>query len=67
MSDGAPHSVPVWIDLVGDKLALLTGHGSRKACNLDGDPRVAISIIDIDLPYASVLIRWRLAERVEGD
>jgi nitroimidazol reductase NimA-like FMN-containing flavoprotein (pyridoxamine 5'-phosphate oxidase superfamily) len=35
MPDGAPHSVPVWIDLEGDNLAILTGPGSRKARNLE--------------------------------
>jgi PPOX class probable F420-dependent enzyme len=67
MPDGAPHSVPVWIDLEGDNLVILTGPGSRKARNLERDPRVAISINDIDQPYASALIRGRLLERVEGD
>jgi PPOX class probable F420-dependent enzyme len=67
MPDGAPHSVPVWIDLDGDNLAFLTGPGSRKARNLERDPRVAISIIDADQPNASALIRGQVVERVEGD
>jgi PPOX class probable F420-dependent enzyme len=67
MPDGAPHSVPVWIDLEGDNLAILTGPGSRKARNLERDPRMAISIIDVDQPYASALIRGQLVEQVEGD
>jgi PPOX class probable F420-dependent enzyme len=67
MPDGAPHSVPVWIDLEGDNLVVLTGPGSRKARNLERDPRVAISIIDVDQPYASALIRGRLVERIDGD
>ena len=67
MPDGAPHSVPVWIDIVGDNVAILTGPGSRKARNLERDPRVAISIIDVDQPYASALIRGRVVERVQGD
>ncbi|MFL6044633.1 MAG: PPOX class F420-dependent oxidoreductase [Propionibacteriaceae bacterium] len=67
MPDGAPHSVPVWIALEGDNLAILTGPGSRKARNLERDPRVAISIIDVDQPYQSALIRGRVVERVEGD
>jgi PPOX class probable F420-dependent enzyme len=67
MPDGAPHSVPVWIDLEGDNLAFLTGPGSRKARNLERDPRVAISIIDVDQPHASALIRGQVLERVEGD
>ena len=67
MPDGAPHSVPVWIDIEGDNVAILTGPGSRKARNLERDPRVAISIIDVDQPYASALIRGRVVESVEGD
>ena len=30
MPDGAPHSVPVWIAIEGDNLAILTGPGSRR-------------------------------------
>jgi PPOX class probable F420-dependent enzyme len=67
MPDGAPHSVPVWIDLEGNNVAILTGPGSRKARNTERDPRVAISIIDVDQPYASALIRGRVVERVDGD
>jgi PPOX class probable F420-dependent enzyme len=67
MPDGAPHSVPVWIDLEGDNLVILTGPGSRKARNLERDPRTAISITDTDQPYASALIRGQLLERLEGD
>jgi PPOX class probable F420-dependent enzyme len=67
MPDGAPHSVPVWIDVEGDHLAFLTGPGSRKARNLERDPRVAISIIDADQPNASALIRGQVVERIEGD
>jgi PPOX class probable F420-dependent enzyme len=67
LPDGAPHVVPVWVDLEGDKIAILTGPGSRKARNIERDPRVAISIIDVDHPYASALIRGRVVERVDGD
>jgi PPOX class probable F420-dependent enzyme len=68
LPDGAPHSVPVWIDLEGrDNLVILTGPGSRKARNVARDPRVAISIIDVDQPYASVLIRGQVVELIDGD
>ena len=46
---------------------ILTGPGSRKARNTERDPRVAISLIDVDQPYASVLIRGRVVERIDGD
>ena len=34
---GAPHSVPLWIGMEGDRIAFLTGPGSRKAHNLEAD------------------------------
>ncbi len=66
LPDGAPHSVPVWVGLEGGQIAGLTGPGSRKARNLERDPRVAISVIDRDQPYVMAQVRGR-AERVEGD
>jgi PPOX class probable F420-dependent enzyme len=67
LPDGAPHSVPVWIAVEGDNLAILTGPGSRKARNIERDPRVAISLIDVDQPFLSVLIRGQVVELVDGD
>ena len=64
---GGPHSVPVWVDLEGDRIAFLTGPGSRKARNLDHDPRLAISITRHDQPYQMAQVRGRVAERLEGD
>jgi len=52
---GAPHSVPVWVGLEGDRIAFFTQPGSRKARNLAADPRVAISITDHDEPYRMAL------------
>jgi PPOX class probable F420-dependent enzyme len=67
LPDGAPHVVPVWMGLEGDNVAVLTGPGSRKARNIERDPRVAISLIDNEQPYKSVLIRGEVVERVDGD
>jgi PPOX class probable F420-dependent enzyme len=66
MPDGAPHSIPVWIGVEGDRIAFLTGPTSRKALNLERDSRVAISIVDRENPYALAYVRGRV-ERVEGD
>jgi PPOX class probable F420-dependent enzyme len=67
LPDGAPHSVPVWVGLEGTRIAFLTGPGTRKARNLDQDPRVAISITAHDNPYITAMIRGRVAERIDGD
>jgi len=34
LPDGAPHSVPVWIGVEGERVVFFTGPGSRKARNL---------------------------------
>jgi PPOX class probable F420-dependent enzyme len=67
LPDGAPQVVPVWMGLEGDNVAVLTGPGSRKARNIERDPRVAISLIDVANPFESALIRGRVVERVDGD
>jgi PPOX class probable F420-dependent enzyme len=67
MPSGGPHTVPVWVGIEGDQIAFLTGPGSRKARNLDRDPRLAISITDRDRPFAMAQVRGRVAERLEGD
>jgi nitroimidazol reductase NimA-like FMN-containing flavoprotein (pyridoxamine 5'-phosphate oxidase superfamily) len=46
---------------------ILTSPGSRKARNVKRDPRVAISITDVDQPFASVLIRGQVTELIDGD
>jgi PPOX class probable F420-dependent enzyme len=67
MPSGSPHTVPVWVGIEGDRIAFLTGPGSRKARNLDLDPRLAISITDRERPFAMAQVRGRVAERLEGD
>jgi PPOX class probable F420-dependent enzyme len=66
LPDGSPHTVPVWVDVEGDRVAFLTGPGSRKARNLDRDPRAAISVTDRAQPFAMAAVRG-VAERIEGD
>ena len=67
LPSGGPHSVPVWIGLEGERIAFLTSPSSRKARNLEHDPRVAISITDHEQPYAMAQVRGRVAGRLEGD
>src|SRR5687768_8710604 len=64
---GAPHSVPVWVTLEGDRIAFFTQEGSRKARNVAADPRVAVSITDHDEPYRMAQVRGRVTETLRGD
>src|ERR1700722_3309260 len=63
MPDGSPLSTPVWIGREGDYIVICTGENSLKGKNTRHDPRVALSIIDFDDPYAEVQIRGHVIER----
>jgi PPOX class probable F420-dependent enzyme len=67
LPDGAPHTVPLWVMTIGERIAFLTGPGSRKARNLRRDPRVALSLTPTDNPLEPVIIRGRVVEWLEGD
>jgi PPOX class probable F420-dependent enzyme len=67
LPDGSPHSVPLWVGTEGDRVAFLTGPGSRKAQNLRRDPRVALSLAPPDDPFTPVIVRGQVVEWLEGD
>jgi PPOX class probable F420-dependent enzyme len=68
MPDGSPQSAPVWIMREGDRILIGTGEGSLKARNTRRDPRVALSIVDMDDPYSEAQLRGRVVERrPDGD
>ena len=60
LPDGGPHTVPVWVGLEGDRIAIFTQEGSRKARNIARDPRVAqVSV--------SISGSWSVVEIVRAD
>ncbi len=68
LPDGAPHSVPVWMDVRDDdRLVMFTQSGSRKARNIERDARVAVSAVDDANPYRQCDIRGRVVERLDGE
>ena len=67
LPNGAPHSVPMWVGLEDGRIAVMTSPDSRKARNLERDPRVALSITDHDRPFVMATVRGRVTERVDGD
>lgn len=62
LNDGSPHSVPVWIGREGDRVIVCTDEKSVKAKNTQRDPRVAISIVDLEDPYSEAQLRGRVVE-----
>jgi PPOX class probable F420-dependent enzyme len=68
MPDGSPQSAPVWVAREGDRILIGTGEGSLKARNTRRDPRVSLSVVDMDNPYTEAQLRGRVVERrPDGD
>jgi len=57
-ADGSPKLDPIWLDVVDDSIVVMaTGRTSLKTQNILGDPRVAISVVDMENPYEEVQLR----------
>lgn len=67
LPDGSPHSVPVFVGIEGERIAIFTGPATRKARNLRRDPRVALSLTPPDNPFTPVILRGEVVEWLEGD
>jgi PPOX class probable F420-dependent enzyme len=61
---GQPHSSVVWIDRDGDAVVFTLTADKQKARNIARDPRVSVSVFDVENPYHFVEIRGT-AELVE--
>jgi PPOX class probable F420-dependent enzyme len=66
LSDGAPHSVPMWIGTQEGSVVIMTDPGSLKARNLRRDPRIAISLTPPDNPFSPVALRGHVVGWLDG-
>jgi len=64
MNDGSPQVSPIWIARDGDVVLVNTAMGRVKERNMRRDPRVAISVFDMENPYRRMLLRGRVVEVV---
>ena len=64
--DGEPQSNPVWFDFDGTHVRFSQTKGRQKVRNLERDPRIALSILDLENPYRYLELRGRVVE-VEDD
>ena len=67
LPDGAPHSVPIWFIFESGRIAFFTQTGTRKARNIERDPRVAFSILDAANPYRQAWLRGKAVERRDDE
>jgi PPOX class probable F420-dependent enzyme len=61
--DGSVHGVPVWVDVQDGVPVLNTAEGRAWPRNLERDPRLTLTVQNMENPYEYVEIRGRVAER----
>jgi PPOX class probable F420-dependent enzyme len=62
-ADGSVHGVPVWVDVQDGRPVLNTAEGRVWAANLARDPRVTLTVQNLENPYEYLAIRGTAAER----
>ncbi len=62
-SDGTVHCAPVWVDAQDGMAVLNTAEGRAWPRNLERDPRVTLTVQNLENPYEYVEIRGEVAER----
>jgi PPOX class probable F420-dependent enzyme len=67
LPDGSPHNVTVWTDVDDGRLVFFTQPQSRKARNIAGDARVALTVHDRENPYRTGWVRGRVVATREGE
>ena len=65
MKDGSPQVTPVWIDYDGEYILVNSAKGRLKDRNMEARPQVALSILDPENPYRSLVVRGRVVEITE--
>ncbi|HTW40755.1 MAG TPA: PPOX class F420-dependent oxidoreductase [Solirubrobacteraceae bacterium] len=61
--DGSVQAAPVWVDVQDGQPVLNTAEGRAWPANLERDPRVTLTVMNMENPYEYVSIRGRVAER----
>jgi PPOX class probable F420-dependent enzyme len=62
MPDGSPQASIVWIDTDGENVIFNTADGRVKTNNMRRDPRVSVTVFNMQNPYQQVTIRGRVTE-----
>jgi PPOX class probable F420-dependent enzyme len=66
MADGTPQLTPVWVDTDGENVLFNTAKGRVKHRNLVRNPKVAISVVDGNDFYRTVVVRGTATFVEEG-
>jgi PPOX class probable F420-dependent enzyme len=61
-ADGSPRSWVVWAGVEGDRVLVCTRASGLKGQDMQRDPRVALSVIDLANPYRMAALQGRVVE-----
>jgi PPOX class probable F420-dependent enzyme len=61
--DGSVHAAPTWVDVQAGKPVVNTAEGRSWPRNLERDPRVTLTVQNMENPYEYLTIRGRVSER----
>ena len=66
--DGSPRNWVVWVGIEGDNLLVCTSDRQAKARDMRRDPRVGLSVVDLENPYRMAGLQGRvIEERADHD
>jgi PPOX class probable F420-dependent enzyme len=65
--DGTIHAAPAWVDVQDGRPVVNTAEGRAWPANLERDPRVTLTVQNLENPYEYVSIRGRVAERTTAE
>jgi PPOX class probable F420-dependent enzyme len=61
--DGSVHTAPVWVDVQDGRPVLNTAEGRAWPTNLERDPRVTLTVQNMENPYEYLEVRGTVVER----
>jgi PPOX class probable F420-dependent enzyme len=62
-ADGSVLSVPVWVDIEDGQPVLNTAEGRAWPTNLERDPRITLTVQNMENPYEYIEVRGRVSAR----
>ena len=60
MPDGSPQQTQAWVDTDGENILINSVAGFQKIRNIEGDPRVALTVSDPENPNRYFAVRGRV-------
>jgi PPOX class probable F420-dependent enzyme len=65
-SDGSVLSAPVWVDVQDGRPVLNSAEGRAWPRNLERDPRITLTVQNMENPYEYVEVRGKVSERTHA-